>query len=180
MAGKAVLVIDMLHDFVKGELKCERASRIIAPLEKLIRAAREQKVPVVYCNDAHLKGIDRELILWGEHALAGTAGAAVISELEPAASDYVIPKRRYSSFFQTGLHLLLQELAVDTLVITGLLVSICVRHTAADAYYWGYNILVPADAAEDSSEERYNNGLKDLAGLYGAQLTTVDEVIKNF
>ena len=178
MSGKAVIVIDMLNDFVKGELRCERASRIITPLEKLVQEARAQKIPVIYCNDAHIKGIDRELLIWGDHALAGTEGAEVIDELKPAAGDYISPKRRYSGFFQTDLRLLLDELEVGTLIITGLLVNICVRHTAADAYYWGYDILIPGDATEDSSEEEYKSGLDYLAKMYGAQLTSVNDVIK--
>jgi nicotinamidase-related amidase len=180
MSGKAVLVIDMLNDFVKGELKCERASSIISPLEKLVKEARGRGIPVIYCNDVHLKGIDRELLLWGDHALAGTEGAGVIEELKPAAGDYVVPKRRYSGFFQTDLHLLLDELEVDTLIVTGLLVNICVRHTVADAYYWGYRIVIPGDATEDLTEEEYKSGLDYMAKIYGAQLTSVDEVIKEF
>lgn len=180
MPRKAVLVIDMLNDFVKGSLKCERAARIISPLEKLIHAARSRKIPVIYCNDAHLKGIDRELLLWGEHALAGTEGAQVIEELKPSAGDYVILKRRYSGFFQTDLRLLLEELNVDALIVTGLLVNICVRHTVADAYYWGYRLFIPSDATEDVTEEDYRSGLDYLAKMYGAQITSVEEVIKTF
>jgi nicotinamidase-related amidase len=178
MSGKAVLVIDMLNDFVKGALKGERSSAIVSPLEKLIKAARERRIPVVYCNDAHLKGLDRELLLWGEHALAGTEGAEVIAELKPAAGDYVVSKRRYSGFFQTNLKLLLDELKVDTLIVTGLLVNICVRHTVADAYYWGYRLLIPRDATEDLTEEDYQSGLDYMARIYGVQLTSVDEVIQ--
>lgn len=180
MSGKALIVIDMLNDFVKGKQKCARASRIVAPLKDLVQAAREREIPVIYCNDAHIKGIDRELEIWGEHAIAGTKGAEVIEELKPAESDYLIPKRRYSGFFQTGLRLLLDELGIDTLIITGLLVNICVRHTVADAYYWGYNILVPGDATEDSTEEGYKSGLDYMARIYGAELTTAAEAIESF
>jgi nicotinamidase-related amidase len=170
----------MLNDFVKGDLKCKRAASIISPLRKLIQTARVKGIPVIYCNDSHLKGIDRELLLWGDHALAGTEGAEIIEELKPAAGDYVVPKRRYSGFFQTDLHLLLDELKVDTLIITGLLVNICVRHTAADAYHWGYRIVIPGNAAEDITEEEYKNGLDYMTKIYGAELTSVEEVIKEF
>jgi len=180
MPGKAVLVIDMLNDFVKGSLKCERAGRIIAPLQRLIYQARHSGIPVIYCNDAHFKGMDRELLLWGEHALKGSEGAQVIQELEPSPEDYVVPKRRYSAFFQTDLKLLLEELQVDTLIVTGLLVNICVRHTAADAFYWGYRLFIPKDATEDLTEEDYLRGLEYMAKMYGAQITTVEELLKSF
>ena len=66
---EAVIVIDMLKDFVHGKLKCERALRIIPNLRKLIESARSFGIPVIYVGDAHLPE-DFELKLWGEHALS--------------------------------------------------------------------------------------------------------------
>ncbi|MBC7343451.1 MAG: cysteine hydrolase [Clostridia bacterium] len=180
MAKKAVIVIDMLNDFVTGSLKCDRAQRIILPLKRLIESARAKGIPVIYSNDQHYKGIDKELSLWGDHALAGTKGAEVIEELRPAEGDFIIPKRRYSGFFQTDLHLLLRELGVDTLIITGLHANMCVRHTSADAFYWGYHILIPRDGTEAFTEEDYVGGLDYLAKVYGAEITSVEEIIKEF
>ena len=78
----AILVVDMLNDFVTGALTCERAKAIVPATAKLLDAARAAGVPVIFCNDAHIKGIDRELALWGDHAIAGTKGAEVIPELK--------------------------------------------------------------------------------------------------
>ena len=171
MSQYAVLVVDMLNDFVTGNFACERVQRIIPPLQKLLAEARDAKVPVIYCNDAHFAGLDHELNHWGEHALAGTEAAEVIPELEPQVQDYVIPKRRFSGFFQTDLHILLRELKVDTLVITGTLTDICVRHTAADAYQWGFDIIVPEDGVEALSAEAHETGISYLKTIYGAKIT---------
>lgn len=177
---KAVIVVDMLNDFVTGMLACERGKAIVSPLKKLIEAARLKGVYVMYTNDSHLKGIDGELKLWGDHAIRGTAGAEIIPELATKPGDYVVPKRRYSGFFQTDLHLLLTELQVDTLVMTGLHTHLCVRHTAADAFNWGYSIVVPKDATNSFTEEDYTAGIKELKEVYGAQITTVEELIAAF
>ena len=79
MARYAVIVVDMLNDFVTGSLGCDNAKKIVEPLQRLCDAARERDVPVVYANDSHLKGIDRELELWGDHAVRGAqaVGGAV-------------------------------------------------------------------------------------------------------
>jgi nicotinamidase-related amidase len=130
----AVIIVDMLNDFVTGKLTCERALGTVKPNQRLITFAREKNIPVIYANDAHIKGLDKELELWGDHAIAGTEGAQVINELKPTTKDYIVPKRRYSGFFQTDLHLLLTELKIDALIITGLHTHMCVRHTTADAY----------------------------------------------
>ncbi|MBR3304017.1 MAG: isochorismatase family protein, partial [Bacteroidales bacterium] len=61
----AILVVDMLNDFVTGALGCERGRAIVPATAKLLDAARKAGVPVIFCNDAHIKGIDRELKLWG-------------------------------------------------------------------------------------------------------------------
>ena len=108
----AILVVDMLNDFVTGALGCDRARDIVPATAKLLDAARKAGVPVIYCNDAHRPGIDRELQLWGDHAIAGTKGAEVIPELAPQACDYVVPKRRYSGFFQTDLDILLMSITI--------------------------------------------------------------------
>lgn len=87
---------------------------------KLTTAARAVGMPVVFTNDAHLPGIDRELALWGAHGIAGTPEAQTSPLLDPQPTDYVVEKRRYSGFFQTGLLLLLNELDVDTLICCGM------------------------------------------------------------
>lgn len=172
----AVIVVDMLNDFVSGPLKCERAPRIIPHLQDLLKAAREKGVYVIYVCDAHLKGIDHELELWGDHALAGTEGAGIIPELEPTDEDFIIRKRRYSGFCGTGLDILLRELHVGTVIITGMQAHICVQHTVADAFYLGYRITVPTDGIEAFTGEILEREYGYLKEMYGAELATVDEI----
>ena len=105
--GEALLVIDVLNDFVKpgGSLRVERAERIVPKLKALVEWAREKGIPVIYACDAHRRGVDAELALWGEHAIDGTWGAQVIEELKPKEGDFLVKKRRYSAFFGTDLDL---------------------------------------------------------------------------
>ena len=180
MSKRAILVVDMLNDFVTGALKCDRGLAIVPKTAELLRGARAKGVPVIFCNDAHLRGVDHELKLWGDHAIAGTEGAEVIPELELCEKDYVVPKRRYSGFFHTDLDLLLKELGVDTVILTGLHAHMCVRHTAADAYQLGYGIVVAKDATDSFTEEDYLYGIKYLKEVYGAEITDVDSLVKTF
>lgn len=180
MQNCAILVVDMLNDFVTGALKCDRGLAIVPNVARLLRGARGAGVPVIFCNDAHLKGIDHELKLWGDHAIAGTPGAEVIPELELCDSDYVVPKRRYSGFFHTDLDLLLQELDVGTVIMTGLHTHMCVRHTSADAYQLGYQVVVASDATDAFTEEDYQSGLRYLKEVYGAEITDVDALLARF
>ena len=174
----AVLVVDMLNDFVTGALACERGQAIVPKTAELLEGCRKKGVPVIFCNDAHVKNIDHELKLWGDHAIAGTKGAEVIPELGLCESDYVVPKRRYSGFFHTDLDLLLRELGVDTVIMTGLHAHMCVRHTSADAYQLGYNVVVAKDATDSFTEEDYVYGIKYLKDVYGAEITDVDTLLE--
>jgi len=179
----AVLVIDMLNDFVTGELKCERAQRIIPSIRRLIDTAREYDIPVIYSNDAHRR-IDHEVVKkWGPHAIEGTKGAEVIPELEPTKKDFIVPKRDYSGFFGTDLDSLLKDMykgeGVDTLILTGLHTHMCVRHTAADAYFRRYKLIIPEDGVEAFTEKDHKQGLEYFEN-YAAEVTTTDKIIERW
>lgn len=176
---EAVLIIDMLNDFITGELKCERAQKIIPNIRRLTESARKKGIPLIYSNDAHLQ-VDSELGKWGKHAMKGTKEAEVIPQLEPEKKDYILEKRVYSGFFETGLDSLLRNLRVDTLILTGLHTHICVRHTAADAFFRGYKIKIPKDATEAFTEKDYTEGLRYLKEVYNAEITETDEIIKEW
>ena len=117
-AMKALVIVDMLDDFVTGALANPDAQRIVAPLSRLLAHARaNEDWVVVFSNDAHHPS-DPELRVWGPHALAGTPGAEVIRELapEPGARELVSPKRAYGAFEGTGLDERLKALGVDEIV----------------------------------------------------------------
>lgn len=174
---RALLVVDMLNDFVTGRIKNPRAERIIPTIDQLLQKARsDDDWIVVYANDAHLPG-DFELAVWGEHAMAGTPGAEIIPELAAGDSDVVLPKRFYSSFHETGLDPLLRQSGAEEIVIVGQHTNICVRHTSADAFFRGYRVVVPRDAVEAISEEDQESGIKYLETIYKADLPYAKELL---
>ena len=182
--NKAVIIIDMLNDFVTGNLKCERAKRIIPNLKKLIEVARKRNIPVIYSNDAHFPEDAEVIQKWGKHAIKGTKGAEIIPQLKPTEKDYIVEKRTYSGFYETGLDSLLRSLyrgeGVKTVILSGLHTNMCIRHTAADAFFRGYKIVIAKDGVEAFTQEDHEQGLKYLEYVYNAKLMTVDDIIKEF
>ncbi len=172
---KALVIVDMLKDFVDGELANPRAQRIVEPLRRLLDHARENGWVVVFSNDAHKPG-DPELKIWGEHAMEGTDGAQVIDELSPRDGEIVSPKRGYGAFDGTGLDEQLKELGVAEVVITGQHTHICVRHSSYGALLRGYEITVPRDAVCAFEGVDEDEALEYLKMAYGANVTTVDEL----
>src|SRR6266566_4502096 len=114
----------------------------------------------------------------GEHAMAGTRGAQIIAELAAHDGEFVLPKRFYSSFHETGLDPLLRQFAVDTLVLAGQHTNLCVRHTTADAFFRGYQVIVPPDAVESLSEEDHQSGLRYLDAMYKVDLPDTKQLLQ--
>jgi nicotinamidase-related amidase len=184
LENPAVILVDMLNDFVTGKLEAKRAQRIIPNLNRLVETARENKVPVIYSNDAHYPQDVEVTRKWGNHAIKGTKGAEVIPELNPTEKDYIVEKRTYSGFYETGLDPLLRSLykgeGAKTVILGGLHTNMCVRHTAADAFFRGYKIIVAEDGAEAFTQKDQEEGLNYLEYVYNAKIMMVDEIIKEF
>ncbi|MEA1904910.1 MAG: isochorismatase family cysteine hydrolase [Candidatus Hadarchaeota archaeon] len=175
----AVLVIDMINDFVTGKLGSERARKIVPDVKKLVGSARSKGLPVIYVCDSHIPGVDAELSLWGDHAIAGTKGAEIVPELEPRDGGYVLRKRRYSAFFATDLDILLRELDIKRLVLSGLVTDICIQHTAADAFFRGYKVVVLEDCVDATSEEDNQVALEYMKKVYGAKVEKLDGFLRS-
>lgn len=175
----ALLIVDMVNDFVTGAIPCPRANRIIPNIRKLADAARDAHVPVVYVNDAHLPK-DFELKIWGPHSMAGTRGAQVIPELKPDKGDYIFGKQTYSAFYETPLDSVLRAHGVDALVITGLHSNICCRHTSADAFFRGLTPVLPEDGVESLTQEAHEEGLKYIREIYQGQVVDTAKVLQRW
>lgn len=176
---EAVLVVDMVNDFIYGKLKTDRAQWIMHPMKNLLAKVCEIGRPVVYVGDAHLHS-DPEIDVRGEHSMRGTKESETISVLEPQQGDYILEKRTYSAFHETEMDLLLRRLGVDTVIIAGLHTNICVRHTSADAFHRGYRVVIPRDCVQAMTDEEHESGLEYLERIYGARITTSDDLMNEW
>jgi nicotinamidase-related amidase len=150
---RAVVVCDMIRDHLTPgrPLEVPRARDIVPALGARLQRARAAGEPVVYVLDRHEAG-DPELDVWSTHAVEGTEGAEVWPELAPTASDRVLTKPSYSAFFQTDLERVLDELAVDTIVLTGCATEVQLMATATDALHRGFALEIPPDSQAGTSE----------------------------
>ena len=174
----AVIVIDMINDFVTGVFKSDRAARVIPNIKALLDHARERKVPVIYATDAHLPGIDPEFNIWGRHAEAGSWGAEIVDELKLKKGDSRVFKRKYSAFQGTDLDQLVRELKVDTVILTGVVTDICIQHTAADAFFRGLKIIIPVDCVEAVDAATQEAALEFMKKVYRPEIITSKELLR--
>lgn len=177
---RALIVVDMLNDFVTGTLANEaRATAIVPSIRRLIDHARaNEDWLVVYANDAH-RADDREIGIWGRHAMAGTPGAAVLDQLAPIGveREIVVPKRFYGAFDETDLEDILFDFEVEDVVLAGQHLHGSIRHTAYGAFMAGYDIFVPSDAVCTYGDVDHEAALGALKNSYGATLTTSTALI---
>ena len=153
-ARRALVIIDMINDHLKpgSLLEVPRAREVVPALKKRIDAARSAGVPIVYVIDEH-EADDPDLDAWGTHAVKGTTGNDVWDELAPQSGDRIVKKPSYSAFYESSLTSVLDELKIDTLVLTGCLTEIGIMATATDAMQQGFVIEVPADSQAGSCVE---------------------------
>lgn len=174
LSRSAVLVVDVLGG--SNEVLPVLAD-MVANSVAIVKAARAAGVPVIFADDAHVPGLDRELELWGDHGIAGTEDAKPAAAFEVGEGDYVIPKRRYDAFFQTDLDLTLRELGVDTLIIVGADTNICVLQTLAGAYFRAYKTIVAADATATFLIGTQEYGLEYFSRCYDSRVVDTARVL---
>ena len=166
----AILIVDMLNDFCKegGLMVLPTGAEIYDTIYKLTDTFRKNGYPVIYINDWHRADTyDKEFEKRAPHCIDGTWGAEVIDELKPQKGDYSIQKRRFSGFYETDLNLLLSDLKVDTVVVTGVVTNICVASTCSDAFFRGYNVIVPEDCVRATAQREQDSTLWDIATHFG-------------
>lgn len=185
----ALVIIDLANDFVfpggviadaGGPAYQVRAQAILPNLRRLVAAAREAGVLVVYATDAHTPA-DSELAKWPPHAMKGTHWAEVVPDLRPAPGDLVIEKTTYSPFVSTGIEAELSRRGIRRLYITGLHTDCCARHTSGDAFQRGYDLVWVTDALQAFTDEAHQAGLEYFKAWYatdaGRQFQTTEDVV---
>ena len=171
----AVLVVDMLNDFFKdgGEMVLEGGDVLYEPIESLTQAGRQLNMPIFWLNQS-LSPDDTLFRKRVVHCLKGSWGAGIVDNLTVAEDDIIVPKRRYSGFFQTDLDLHLRERSIQQVIVTGVVTNICVRSTVNDAFFLGYDVFVPEECVMATSDQLQQSHLYDIDTHYGTVLGLQD------
>ncbi len=178
----ALLVVDMTDAFVTDDyptgfartgVPCARAIR------RLADACRGAKIPVIFTRGLRptSAGGEAEMGRWvhkSSMAWASPDGNSIHKELAPADGDIVIEKAKPSAFFGTQLPSVLNFLAVDTLVVTGMVTAGCVRATVVDAFSYNYRVIIPEECVADRSQISHEVNLFDMDMKYADVVKLVE------
>lgn len=153
----------------------------LASNERLLAAARQTGIPVLFTNVEYAPdGADGGVFFRKVPALKafikGSPMGAFPDSLKPQDSELVITKQYASSFFGTTLASTLTSMGVDTLLITGLSTSGCVRATALDACQHGFLPFVVREACGDRHPGPHEASLFDLQAKYAEVISEAQAI----
>jgi len=173
MAKEALLIIDMLNDFVLrgASLEVPETRKVVPNINREIEKARAKGNLVIYICDTHAPD-DKEFSKfgWPPHAVKGTNGAEVVDELKPRKGDIVIQKSTYSGFYNTDLDKTLKNLGIDSLRLTGCVTHICVMFTASDAVLRDYEVTIVEDSVAGLAKEDHDAGIRIMKNVLGVRI----------
>jgi biuret amidohydrolase len=164
----ALVIIDMQRDFVDpggfGEALGNDVSllrKAIAPIRKVLEAARERRMLVVHTREGHrpdLSDLPQSKKLrgrlkngigdpgpMGRILVRGEYGHDIVDELKPAPGEPVVDKPGKGAFYATDLDSMLHNRGIRQLVVCGVTTEVCVNTTVREANDRGYDCLVLED-----------------------------------
>ncbi|MDR6114422.1 MULTISPECIES: isochorismatase family cysteine hydrolase [unclassified Sphingomonas] len=174
----ALIVIDMINDldFEGGEDLREPAEAAAQRIVALRDAADEAGVPVIYVNDnfGHWHSERSSIIAHCDRE--DSPGRVLIAALRPRDRDYFVVKPQFSGFYATNLPVLLPQLGVTRVILTGVAADICVLFTAADAHMREYDLWVPGDTVASESDAHRRWALEIMRHSMCAETRPTDEL----
>jgi ureidoacrylate peracid hydrolase len=158
--GRTVLLlIDLQNDFLHADgwyaqkgIDISHMRRVVEPAQRLLQAARQAGVPVVWTQHGYRDARDagpflelRPFLREGGLRL-GTWGFELYAELDVRTEDWRVEKHRLSAFFDTKLETVLRALDAETVLIGGVLTNQCVAATSKDASFRDLKPIVVEEA----------------------------------
>lgn len=168
---KALLIIDMLHDFLspQGKLYCgESAEKIVPFIQKKVEEFQKAGDKIIFICDCHQED-DPEFKKFPPHCLKGETGAKVIPQLAfPGYEEEIVFKTRYSGFFQTDLEAKLQQ--VEEVHLVGVCTNICVFFTAEELCNRDMKTIVYQEGVASFDPQAHQFALEQMKNVLGVEL----------
>jgi len=177
----ALIVVDMINGFT--DPNCPLGTHcpdVVTANVQLLGVFREKGLPVffttvVYNNDQQASVFRRKVPALNV-LQAGSHWVALDPAMGRIDSEPLIEKHWPSAFHKTDLDDQLRALGVDSLVVTGLTTSGCVRASAVDGLQNNYQVVIARDAVGDRNSAAHECNLFDLNAKY-ADVMSVAEIV---
>lgn len=167
----ALLIIDMINDFRFPDASklYKRGITAAKAIAKLKARAVAAGCPVIYVND-NFKQWHDSFQTTIEHIEQTAAGKKIVDILRPDEQDYFVLKPQRSGFYETPQEVLLRDLSIREVIVTGITTDMCVLQTAQDAYIRGLGLWVPSDCSAAIETKHHRQALDLLARTTDADI----------
>lgn len=177
----AIIVVDVINGFTDPH--CALGSDcpdVVTANRELLDAFRATTLPVffttvIYRNPQQAK-VFRQRLPSLNVLKPGSHWVEVNVALGRLPDEDIIEKHWASAFFDTDLSARLKKQNVDSLVITGLTTSGCVRASVLDGMQHEYPVVVPREAVGDRNPQAHEANLHDMNAKY-ADVMSKDDVL---
>ena len=185
-ARPALVIIDLANAWTKPgyAFTCDDMDVIIPTNQALLKAARAKRIPIVYTTTAYQdpKGPRSDTGLWhlkipAETLYENSEAAAIDERIAPEEGEMVICKKSASAFYGTNLNAYLHAQRVDTVILTGVTMAGCVRHTTEDAIAGGFRPIVVREGVGDRVPGVVEWNLFDIDAKFG-DVEPVEKVLE--
>jgi nicotinamidase-related amidase len=164
LARPSLLLVDFLNplDFGGAQRLAPHALRAARKTAALAAEMRAKRYPIIYANDnfGHWESEFSSVVAGCLER--GGASAQLAQLIAPQQGDLSVLKPRHSGFYGTPLEFLLEELNVDTLVVTGLAADLCVMFTAMDAFMRQFRQWIPRDCVASETIALRDRALQQM------------------
>lgn len=178
--GRAVLLIhDMQRYFLRPFAHAGLDTLLIEHAVALRDYATAKGIPVAYtAQPGGMTPAQRGLLkdFWGAGMQIDPADRSVVDELAPRPHDWLLPKWRYSAFWNSDFLARMREAGRDQLIIAGVYAHIGILTTAIESFSHDIETFLVADAIADFSLEHHLMALHHAARCCAVVLTT-DQVL---
>jgi nicotinamidase-related amidase len=178
----ALLIVDVVMAyFDKASPLYAGVEDALASNERLLSAARKVGIPIIFTNVVYQPGGANGGLFYRKLPVlnvfdAGSPLGAFPPSLQPAEGELIIYKQYASAFFGTALASTLTANRIDSVLITGLSTSGCVRATALDALQHGFAPFVVREACGDRHPAPHEANLFDLQAKYAEVISEADAI----
>ncbi len=171
--NQALLILDMLNtfDFPEGKKLLSHSQKVARNILKLRERCRQKKIPIIYLNDNFGKWQSNWKDIFNRCVHETCLGREIAYSLQPHPDDYFVLKPKHSGFYSTTLDVLLEDLKVESLILTGIAGNICVLFTANDAHMREYEVIVPKDCIASNTIKDNNYVLDQFESVFGFKTT---------
>ena len=160
-SNTALLIIDMVNalDFPEGKRLLAHALPAARRVARLRTRLKAKGVPVVYVNDnfTHWQEDFRQLVAICSQP--GVTGAPLVQALPPEQDDYSLLKPQHSAFYNSALEVLLSQLDVHRVILTGIATDHCILASAIGARMRRLDAVVASDGTAAITPQRHRNAL---------------------